>query len=133
MRELANAMIKLSWSVPLFGVSQMAQLVQPQGADQGAKALSQVADAVSAGMGSSLKQEAVRLEKFQHQVVDMMLGGGSAGTWNPSSILEMGQKMFGLPTSLCSRLRPGHSAPSSSPSAPNGPSHGWGPVVPPSA
>ncbi len=68
MRDLTNAVVRFSWSLPLFGMKQMLNFVTSGRGT--AAALNEVSDAARRHLGETMGDLASNLEKTQNRISD---------------------------------------------------------------
>jgi hypothetical protein len=84
-------MVRLSWSLSLFGLEQMSSLLRPQaGVDRAAAACDSVARSAEEQMGSTAQATFQAGDGLQRRLVDLAFDLLSPGAWNRDRALEMG-------------------------------------------
>lgn len=117
MRELTKSVMSYSWSMSLFGIQQVVNLLKPS---QATKAFDNVTQATGAEFGDVLKATFTVGDNLQRRLVDLGFGVFTVGgVLNPNNVTGG--------TSTNSSTQP---TSASGPGAQPG-STGWGPVPPP--
>jgi hypothetical protein len=92
MREFTKSMTSFSWSMSLFSVQQLANLLTPQGARPTHKAndaFNAITRATEEQLGDILKETFKAGDKLQRGVVDMMFGIFWPWGLNPTRMMNM--------------------------------------------
>lgn len=124
MRELAKSVISFSWSMSLFGVNQVLNLMKPQGRDQArthpvTTAFNATAEATEAQLSGALRGVYKVGDQFQREMVDMMSSTLTLDSFNPGKMLKVTSDIIG-------QVIPGKGGASKVQYEPIG----WGPVPP---
>ncbi len=94
MRELTKSMMSYSWSMSLFGVQQMMNLLTPTSdgdpCGKTAQAFANVTDATTKALDGSLKEAFKMGDSFQKGMMDFMFGGFMSAGFDPNSWARTG-------------------------------------------
>ncbi|SRR5260370_26645169 len=96
MRELTKSVLSYSWSMSVFGVQQVLNLLTPPpaGPMKAAQALNSVKDAALGTLDNPMKAAFQAVDGMQTNMVDMMFGGMMSGMLDPSQMMKMGSGML---------------------------------------
>jgi hypothetical protein len=94
MREFTKSMMSYTWALSVFSAQQVINLFAPgQGSEQTAKAkqaFDNITDATTGTFNQTLKNMFGAGDKLQQGMVDVLLGGLSSGSLDPSRWIQMG-------------------------------------------
>ena len=153
MRDLTKSMMSYSWSISLFGVQQMMNLLTPSSdgdpCGKTAQAFANVTDATTNVLDGSLKEAFKMGDSLQKGVMDFMFGGFMSGGFDPNRwartggdtlrrMTDMGRSVAqsvtqsagvasSSPGSASGTNQPSASPSAVSPSAASSTGAGWGP------
>ena len=125
MREFTKSMVSFSWSMSLFGMQQLGNLLtrpdpnRPK--SKAAEAFDCVTRATEEQLGDILKESFKAGDKVQRALVDMMLGNWMSQGMNPGSMMQTASDAMRQATGCCGQNAGGDTGQES---------QGWGPMPP---
>lgn len=94
MRELTKSMMRLSWTMPLFGMQQMTNLALPQDLSRPlgpvTDALNAINDTARQHIGDPMKGAIDAGDQMQDATVDMMFRLVPVEAMDPSAMMKLG-------------------------------------------
>jgi hypothetical protein len=124
VRELAKSIMRLSWSLSLFGVEQMSCLLRPQSElDRAVSALDSVAHSTEEQMGPATRATFHIGDGLQRGMVDLAFSLFIPGSWSWQGVVERGDAVRRAAESVGQTVRGGSAGPQGAPQA-----TGWGPM-----
>jgi hypothetical protein len=123
MRELTKSLLSFSWSMSLFGVQQMGNLLARPDPNRPRSKVAEAFDSVTRvteeQLGDILKESFKGGDKFQRALVDLMLGSWMTQGVNPGGVMHAAADAMRGTTSCCGQASGGGTAPGAA---------GWGPM-----
>jgi hypothetical protein len=128
VRELAKSMMRLSWSLSLFGVEQMSCLLRPRAeVDRAVSAFDSVAHSTEEQMGPATRATFHVGDGLQRGMVDLVFSLFIPDSWSWKGVVERGAAVRRAAEGVGRTVRGGSAeaqgAPQATPQA-----TGWGPM-----
>jgi hypothetical protein len=105
MREFTKSMLSFSWSMSLFGMQQVGNLLSRPDPNRPRSKAAEAFDAVTCAtegqLGDILKESFKAGDKFQRAVVDMMLGSWMSQGMNPGGMMQSATDAMRQATGCC--------------------------------
>jgi hypothetical protein len=105
MREFTKSMLSFSWSMSLFGLQQMGNLLKRPDPNRpkskAAEAFDEVTCATEGQLGDVLKESFKAGDKFQRAMVDMMFGNWMPQGMNPGGMMQAATDAARQATGCC--------------------------------